>query len=287
MRAKELDAASVARSYYNSRDADNFYFHIWGGAHIHVGYYSEEGLPIRVAARRTVDKMCDKLKKAGVKDGCRIIDLGAGYGGVSRYLATRFNAQVTSLNISDVENGRNIRLNAELGMDDLVEVVESSFEKIDRPDNSYDVAWAQDSFLHGGNRLKAMSETTRVLKPGGQFLLADLMQTDECPIDALEPILKRIHLPSLGSPSYYKDAAPTVGLKLVEYEDHPDFLQTHYQRVLDDMNERRDAGHLSGLISEDFMDKMAEGLERWAQGGENGWLTWGIFHFEKDMQNES
>lgn len=39
------DCSSVARTaqaYYNSGDADNFYFHVWGGEDIHVGIYNSE-----------------------------------------------------------------------------------------------------------------------------------------------------------------------------------------------------------------------------------------------------
>lgn len=33
------EVVETARDYYNSPDADNFYFHIWGGEDIHVGLY--------------------------------------------------------------------------------------------------------------------------------------------------------------------------------------------------------------------------------------------------------
>jgi len=32
---------NVAREYYNSEDADNFYYFIWGGEDIHVGMYAD------------------------------------------------------------------------------------------------------------------------------------------------------------------------------------------------------------------------------------------------------
>lgn len=49
----------TARSYYNSTDADTFYFTIWGGEDIHIGkYYSDED-SIFEASRRTVQEMAE------------------------------------------------------------------------------------------------------------------------------------------------------------------------------------------------------------------------------------
>ena len=46
-----------ARSYYNSSDADTFYFTVWGGEDIHIGLYKDDREPIFDASRRTVETM--------------------------------------------------------------------------------------------------------------------------------------------------------------------------------------------------------------------------------------
>jgi hypothetical protein len=60
-------ATQTARDYYNSADADTFYFQVWGGEDIHVGLYAREGEPIqpmRAGAPSTI--MADRL---GVTSG--------------------------------------------------------------------------------------------------------------------------------------------------------------------------------------------------------------------------
>jgi sarcosine/dimethylglycine N-methyltransferase len=47
----------TARTYYNSDDADNFYFHVWGGEDIHIGIYDTPDEAIADASRRTVERM--------------------------------------------------------------------------------------------------------------------------------------------------------------------------------------------------------------------------------------
>jgi sarcosine/dimethylglycine N-methyltransferase len=51
-------AVKTAQEYYNSDDADNFYFHVWGGEDIHVGIYQSPEEDIATASERTVTALC-------------------------------------------------------------------------------------------------------------------------------------------------------------------------------------------------------------------------------------
>jgi cyclopropane fatty-acyl-phospholipid synthase-like methyltransferase len=87
----------TTRDYYNSGDADNFYFHIWGGKYIHIGLYHGNEDEIADASQRTVDRMDQMLPNLG--NGSRVLDLGSGYGAASRYLASLYDCRVTALNL--------------------------------------------------------------------------------------------------------------------------------------------------------------------------------------------
>ena len=78
-------ATATAQSYYNSSDADNFYFTIWGGEDIHIGLYRSGHDQIGDASRRTVQRMADL---ASLSPDSKVLDLGAGYGGALRYLVS-------------------------------------------------------------------------------------------------------------------------------------------------------------------------------------------------------
>lgn len=277
MAANANDAVDIARDYYNSDDADNFYFHVWGGEDIHVGLYQSEQEPIRDASRRTVAHMVKKL--SGLDKNARVLDVGAGYGGSMRYLAKTVGCHCVALNLSEVENERNREMNREQGLDKLIDVVDASFEKLDYPDNSFDVVWSQDAILHSDHRDKVIAEVARVLKPGGEFIMTDPMQADDCPEGVLQPILDRIHLSSLGSPGFYIETAKKNGLEDLGYEDHAHQLPRHYGRVLQTLNELQD--ELKGKVSDDYIERMKKGLQHWIDGGNSGHLAWGIFHFRK------
>jgi sarcosine/dimethylglycine N-methyltransferase len=278
MSENQKTAVDKAQEYYNSDDADNFYFTIWGGEDIHVGLYNSEDEPIFDASRRTIERMASKISNLG-KDS-KILDIGAGYGGAARYLAKKYGCQVVALNLSEVENERDRKMNEDQGLDHLITVVDGSFEDIPYPDFSFDVVWSQDAILHSGNREQVIKEVARVLKSGGDFVFTDPMQTDDCPEGVLQPILDRIHLETLGSPGFYRESAKKYGMKEIEFEEHASQLPVHYGRVLKETESQED--DLSGVVSQNYINNMKQGLNHWVSGGNNGYLTWGIFHLRKE-----
>jgi sarcosine/dimethylglycine N-methyltransferase len=278
--SKEKDQSNPvdrARAYYNSEDADTFYHTVWGGEDLHIGIYESDDDTIFDASRRTVERIAGKIRNPGKE--MRVLDLGAGYGGSMRYLARHYGCRAVALNLSEVENERNRRMNKEQGLEELIEVVDGSFEKLDFKDNTFNVVWSQDSFLHSAEREHVLTEAARVLKPGGDFVFTDPMKADDCPEEVLQPILDRLQLEDLGSPAFYRSAGETHGLRLLEFEELQDQLPRHYARVLEELEQREE--ELRKKISADYLDRMKTGLRHWVEGGRKGRLTWGIFHFSK------
>lgn len=270
------ETVATARDYYNSEDADNFYNIIWGGEDIHIGLYESDSEAIVDASHRTVRHMASMLNLSAEQT---VLDIGAGYGGAARYLAGTYGCSVTALNLSEKENERNCEINAERGLADKINVVDGSFEAIPADDNSFDVVWSQDAILHSGKREQVIKEVARVLKPGGRFIFTDPMQADNCPEGVLQPILDRIHLTSLGSPAFYRQAASKYGLQEKVFEENTQQLVNHYSRVLQETAKYQD--DLSRVITPEYIERMKKGLQYWIDGGNDGYLAWGIFIFEK------
>ncbi|GAA2361506.1 hypothetical protein GCM10009854_46070 [Saccharopolyspora halophila] len=266
-------AVHTARDYYNSEDADNFYYHVWGGNDIHVGLYETPDQDIDTASRRTVERMASKLE---ITPETRILDIGAGYGGAARYLAKTYGCKVACLNLSEVENRRNVEFNRAEGLDHLIEVKDGSFEDIPFQDNAFDIVWSQDAILHSGDRPRVLEEVTRVLNANGSFLFTDPMAADSAKKDDLGPILDRLNLDSMGSPGFYRRELARLGLQNFEFEDLTEYLSMHYGRVLQELEAHE--GELANKISDEYRTKMKAGLRNWVSGGKAGNLAWGIIH---------
>jgi sarcosine/dimethylglycine N-methyltransferase len=220
--------------------------------------------------------MAEKLQ---LQPDNEVLDIGSGYGGAARYLAQTFGCSVTALNLSEKENQRARMLNAERGLDDKITVLDGSFETIPADDEQFDVVWSQDAILHSGNRDQVIAEVARVLKPGGLFVFTDPMQANDCPQGVLQPIFERIHLSSLGSPGFYRQQCENSGLREINFEQRTDQLVMHYSRVLQETEKAE--SQLAGKVAPDYIERMKKGLGHWIDGGEKGYLVWGIFLFKK------
>lgn len=265
-----------AESYYDSKDADNFYFNIWGGEDIHIGVY-EDTDDIAEASRRTVVEMAKVA--APISAEAKVLDIGAGYGGAARQLASVFGCHVTCLNLSETQNATNRRLTASAGLNHLVDVQHGNFESVPADDGTFDLVWSQDAILHTARRAQVLEEVFRVLKPGGRFVFTDPMQSDVCPDGVLQPVYDRIHLKNLGSFSFYRETARQLGFQELAIQEHHKELLHHYTRVHQEL--KKNYNHIIEVSSQPYVDTMIEGLDHWITAAQNGHLAWGILCFGK------
>ncbi|MGF1453023.1 MAG: methyltransferase domain-containing protein [Opitutales bacterium] len=271
------DVVERTEKYYDSADADNFYFRIWGGEDLHIGIYESPEDTIRDASVRTVERMAAKIKDRPA--GSKLLDLGAGFGGSCRWLARNLGLQCVALNLSKVQNDRDRKMNADQGLADKVDVVDGNFEQLPFGDAEFDLVWSQDSILHSGDRRKVFEEANRVLKPGGEIVFTDPMQKPDADQEALQPVLNRIHLETMGSFEKYEAFAQDLGWELIERDDLSPNLPRHYATVRAELDRR--AAEIGDDISQEYLGNMKRGLDHWVAAGEKGLLTWGILHFRK------
>lgn len=273
---EDKNTVQITQQYYDSSDADEFYFRIWGGEDIHIGIY-EGNEPIKTASHRTVKQMAEML--SSLSSDKKVLDIGAGYGGAARYLARQYACSVVCLNLSTVENQRNRQINGSLELGNLISVIDGNFEKIPLEAQSIDFVWSEDAILHSSNRKKVFEEVDRVLKRGGEFIFTDPMMADDCPMDVLGPVLKRIHLPSMGSVKIYSEYAASLGWEKLSERLMPEQLTIHYSRVKEELLTRHE--ELKAYCSEPYLNQMLAGLQHWIDASTKSRLNWGILHFRK------
>ncbi len=270
------EVVTIAKNYYDSLDADQFYYLVWGGEDIHIGMYAFPGENIAAASVRTVEKMAQLLAPHAAM---KILDLGAGYGGSARYLAKNFGCSVTCFNLSTTQNARNREMNRKAGLADQITVIDGNFENLPFADASFSAIWSQDAFLHSGAKEQVFAEIQRVLCPGGVVIFTDPLQDDACPEGVLADVYARIHLQSLGSFAFYQQIAANLGWETVGIHDFSAMLPVHYESVQRQLAQARP--RLEEKISAAYIDKMLIGLAHWVKAGQEKHLHWGILHFRK------
>jgi arsenite methyltransferase len=117
-----------------------------------------------------------------IHEGEAILDIGCG-AGVDSIIAASLvgpSGSVTGIDLVPEMLARASE-NARLAGVDNVTFQESSAERLPFPDNSFDMVISNGVFNLVVDKVKALSEVFRVLKPGGRFLLADQVLAGELP----------------------------------------------------------------------------------------------------------
>ena len=85
---------------------------------------------------------------------------------------------------------------------------------------------------------------------------------------------------SIDTLAQLRQIAAQLGMEEAEIVDLSEQLPRHYAAVRADLERRYQ--NLVKQVSREYMDRMLVGLQHWVDGGESGYLTWGILHFRKE-----
>jgi len=104
-----------------------------------------------------------------------VLDAGAGLGGPARYLAARFGCRVVGIDLTPlfVDVGR--LLSVRTGFDGLVDLQVGDVTEMELETGSIDHVWTQHVAMNIADQPKLYTEIHRVMKPGGHFVLFDVI----------------------------------------------------------------------------------------------------------------
>lgn len=124
----------------------------------------------------------------------KVLDVGCGIGGTSRYLASSLGPEstVTGITLSPKQVERATALAKERGLDN------ANFQVMDAlamtfPDNSFDMVWACESGEHMPDKKAYVEQMARVLKPGGVLVVATWCCRDDNEVPLSEKERKNLN----------------------------------------------------------------------------------------------
>ncbi|MEZ6065909.1 MAG: class I SAM-dependent methyltransferase [Planctomycetaceae bacterium] len=207
------DASRVGRHY---DDLDDPYRDIWG-EHLHHGLWRTGRESPEVATTQLMRTVTDA---ACLKAGDHVVDIGCGYGGTSRFMASEYGVRVTGYTVSEAQWKY---ATAPERRSDQLEYRLCSWEVNGLADASMDAAIAIECFTHMPSKEKFLAEAYRVLKPGGRLSMAVWM-TEVNPTGwrvkhLLEPICREGRLVGMGSAGEYRQMMEAAGFVVRKEED--------------------------------------------------------------------
>ena len=142
------------------------------GEHMHHGYYGAAGIHRKDRQQAQVDLIDELLTWGQVNAPQSILDAGCGVGGSSRHLARQYSARVIGVTLSPVQARRAQERTGALGLEERISFVVADALATPFEDQQFDLIWSLESGEHFPNKVKFLQECYRLLKPGGQLLMA-------------------------------------------------------------------------------------------------------------------
>lgn len=128
-----------------------------------VDHFHARGFPATV-------ELADRLP---LKAGQHIVDIGCGLGGPARYLAKRFQCNVSGVDITEPFVEAANKLTALLRMARQVKIEHGDGQHLPYADSTFDGAITQHVTMNVADRPAFFAEAYRVLKPGAFFALTE------------------------------------------------------------------------------------------------------------------
>jgi SAM-dependent methyltransferase len=121
----------------------------------------------------------DFAAELGIKPGSRLLDIGSGLGGASRYFAEALQCRVTGVDLTDEYVRAAQALAARVGLEKLVAYQQGSALALPFALGSFDGAYMLHVGMNIEDKARLFAGVRRVLKPGGIFGIYDVMRVGE------------------------------------------------------------------------------------------------------------
>ncbi|MYE46543.1 MAG: methyltransferase domain-containing protein [Chloroflexi bacterium] len=171
--ASAPDHAETANEYYALSSA--FMVCLWGESLHFAPLRPDETLEQSIVRHQRL--MISKLE---LQQGMTVVDVGCGVGGPMRRVVREAGVRVTGININEIQLDMAKRLNAESGLDHMVDFEACSFMDMSAiGDETFDRGYAIESTCHAPDKQGAFEEIFRVLKPGALLWGQEMCLTEE------------------------------------------------------------------------------------------------------------
>ncbi|XP_074583668.1 gamma-tocopherol methyltransferase, chloroplastic-like isoform X2 [Curcuma longa] len=219
---------------------------IWGD-HMHHGFYDPGATaPIHDHRAAQIRMIEEALRFAGVSDNPlkkpkKVVDVGCGIGGSSRYIAKKYGAYCQGITLSPIQVQRAQALSADEGLADKVDFQVADALNQPFPDGQFDLVWSMESGEHMPDKVKFVSELARVAAPGATIVIVTWCHRDLLPSEAnlapdetslLNKICNAYYLPSWCSAADYVKIANSLSLEDIKTADWSDYVAPFWPAVI-------------------------------------------------------
>ena len=177
------------------------------------------------------------IELSGFTPDMHILDVGCGVGGSTRRLASETGCRVTGIDLSDEYIDAAQRLTELLNMQERVMFHAASALALPFDDNSFDGVWSLQMNMNVEDKLGWLTETCRVLKPGGRAVLYEVCGNKNTPPYFPVPWAQDSSMSFLVPPESFRDAITSAGFEISVWNDKTDLAQKAFSKIKEPVGE--------------------------------------------------
>jgi SAM-dependent methyltransferase len=172
------------------------------------------------------------LSQLEISADTEVLDIGCGLGGTARHIVHRYGAHVTGIDLTPVYVEVGQALNARVHLDEAIALEVASAVDLPMDEGRFDLVTMFHVGMNIADKERLFAEVGRVLRPGGQFALFDVMQDDSA-----DPLVFPLPWSDVPENSHvepaatYIDAAAAAGLSLHAQRYRRDFALSFFANV--------------------------------------------------------
>ncbi len=155
----------------------------------------------------------------GVTAESRVVELGSGIGGPSRYLAHRVGCHVTAVEMQPDLNALAAELNRRCGLQDRIDNLCGDFLTGIARGRDFDALVSWLCVLHIPDRATLFRECRAALKPGGRLFIEDICERRPFTESEKQDLAVKVYCPYLPSAGDYAGHLKEAGFMDVEVID--------------------------------------------------------------------
>ena len=242
---------------------------MWG-ENIHLGLYESAEEDLHTGTERENERLA---AGADLRAGQEVIEVGCGIGGPARYIARTRGVRVVATNISEDQ----LRIGAErteaAGLSHLVRFEYADFHELPYADGRFDCWWCQGAVLHAIDKARVLREAWRVLKPGGRFVMTELVADGEMDGAARAAFDAIAHSPGMWRVAEFDSAFAATGFEVLEREDWTESALIGWERAREATEAMR--AEFEPEVGKEAVDVTVERYRLWAdvtRAGQVGWV---------------
>jgi sarcosine/dimethylglycine N-methyltransferase len=268
------EATARVKDFYDG-PADTIYKTTWG-ENLHLGFPTGAGGSQHEAMEHATELMA---AHACLDETSHVLDLGSGYGGPARFLASRFGCDVTGLNVSAVEIEEAKRQTSAAGLESSVRFDHGDFHELPYSDDTFEVVWSQDSLMYGADKGRILEEVQRVLKPGGVLDFTDILARRDLDEENRKRLYARVRTPEMWDTERYLTELIDLNFKIRRVEDWSQHVAASYAWARRQAKAKRD--ELESKVGVELVQRTMDGLEFWVDMAERGNVGWALLVAQK------